>query len=323
MTTNSKPRSVAQIASAVKKGTVTFDSYLQRKAGQWSKLQKSKLIDSILRGYPIPPVYAIVITSQKESVIDGCQRLTSICEFMDGGFSLSRELPPVEINDSEEEIKGKKFDDLPDSLKDVIKNTDITIVTLSNYKPDELVDIFDRLNGGTPLSPAQKFKVYMNFDFAGNISRIASNEIYSAALSETQIKRDANQEVVVQSLMLLTDKKYPFNGFGKPNIKKFLNAYVPNCDLNDLEQVADISDVLTTIVPKDCKTMTKGMLPPIIKAMQPIYQDKTKVNKFKAKLEAFLADPTANTEYMKYATLHTTTKENVEGRVAFFEKMAK
>lgn len=322
MTTNSKPRSVAQIISAIKKAQITFDNYLQRKSGQWSRLQKSKLIDSILRGYPIPPVYAVSPSANETSIIDGCQRLTSIYEFLDGSFKLSKELKPMDISKSIEAIGGKMYDELSDELKDIIRNTDITIVTLTNYTDDELVDVFDRLNGGTPLSSAQKSKVYMNFKFATDVSRVAELPIFSDIFTETQTKRDTNQEVVVQSFMLLLSPKYPFNGFGKASVRKFLIEYTPNYNKHDSSLLADIIDSLGDVFPADKKTIKKTMLPPIIKAIQPIYGDKSKMEAFKAKLEAFLIDPMSDSEYSKYALVHTSNKENVEGRVAFFEKMA-
>ena len=61
----------------------------------WSAAQKKKLIDSVLRGYPIPLIYlhhikTSVAGMQREDleVIDGQQRINSLYEFKEGPFKL-------------------------------------------------------------------------------------------------------------------------------------------------------------------------------------------------------------------------------------------
>lgn len=322
MTTNNKPRSIQQITKKVAKKEMTFDSYLQRQSGQWTKIQKSKLIDTILREYPIPPVYAVSPKAGEESVIDGCQRITTICEYIAGEFKLSKGLKPIPCNGTIEFIDGKKFGELPEVLKDRILNTDLTIVILSDCKDDELIEVFDRLNGGKPLSTPQKNKVYMGASLANLISNASNSPVLKRTMTATQQKLDINQGVVVEALMLLLADEYPVSGFNKANIQQFLSEYAPNFRVGDLDRLGEVIEILDEVIPTDCKTIKKIMLPPIIKALEPIRNEPEKVKRFKGKLETFLLNPSAHSEYMTYATHHTSNKENIEGRVAFFEKMA-
>ena len=59
----------------------------------WSEKAKSYLIDTILRGLPIPPVFIrekidIDISKSIREVIDGQQRLRAILDFLSDGFKV-------------------------------------------------------------------------------------------------------------------------------------------------------------------------------------------------------------------------------------------
>lgn len=46
-----------QIASMIKGKKISFDNLIQR-SFVWDKTRKSELIESMIIGYPIPPIYA-------------------------------------------------------------------------------------------------------------------------------------------------------------------------------------------------------------------------------------------------------------------------
>lgn len=55
----------------------------------WNNPEKSRLIESLLRGIPIPSIY---LSEEKEgiyNVIDGQQRINSIVQYLDDSFGLS------------------------------------------------------------------------------------------------------------------------------------------------------------------------------------------------------------------------------------------
>src|SRR5438874_972204 len=61
----------------------------------WSKTLKKKLIDSVLRGYPLPVIFLhhikkVVEDMQRDDfeIIDGQQRITAFYEFVEGNFPL-------------------------------------------------------------------------------------------------------------------------------------------------------------------------------------------------------------------------------------------
>lgn len=321
MVTTDKTRAMQSVVADIGKKKITFDSYLQRKTGQWSRIQKSKLIDSILRGYPVPPVYAIAPKPGVSSVIDGCQRLTTVYEYMNDDFPLSSELNDINVNGNDITLKKKKFKSLPIELQDKIKNSEIIIITLTDYTDDELVSVFDRLNGGTALSTAQKNKVYMSFELAGIVTRIADKPpLSNIGISDMQFKRDENQSVVVQAMMLL-NPTYASSGFSKNEIKKYLLDVSNSINYRDLDKLADMVDSLKILFPEKNKACKKAMVAPLIWAIEPIYQDEAKMKQFKVELDKFLADPTSYPDYVLHSSLHTTAAIHVRGRAEFFRQL--
>src|SRR5690606_21605087 len=79
--TDGYPMSIGELASIYKDGELDIHPDFQR-IFRWNDVQKSKLIESILLGIPIPSIFV----SQREDgvwdVVDGLQRLSTIFEFM-------------------------------------------------------------------------------------------------------------------------------------------------------------------------------------------------------------------------------------------------
>ena len=48
---------------------------------RWSPVQKSRLIESILLGIPLPPIFVSVDKRSIWTIIDGVQRLSTLLEF--------------------------------------------------------------------------------------------------------------------------------------------------------------------------------------------------------------------------------------------------
>lgn len=84
----SKTRSLQSLVKDMNKGIINLSHKLQRPEGQWNRKQRTDLIDSLLRHYPINPTYAIVEDDGILSIIDGVQRLSTIRDYIDNVFAL-------------------------------------------------------------------------------------------------------------------------------------------------------------------------------------------------------------------------------------------
>jgi hypothetical protein len=107
----------------------------------WQDTQKAYLIDTILRGYPVPELYLqTVVTAKGEEehiVVDGQQRVRACLEFISNEFTLGEE---------SEDFSGCSFDDLDDETKQRIFSYKFVVRTLPNLSDAELREIFGRLN---------------------------------------------------------------------------------------------------------------------------------------------------------------------------------
>ncbi|KGF72368.1 hypothetical protein DO97_09140 [Neosynechococcus sphagnicola sy1] len=131
---------------------------------RWSPLQKTKLIESILLGIPLPPIFVSQRKDGVWDVVDGLQRLSTIFQFM--GILLNEEKKKVEPLTLEEtkylpSLINKKWDNPEDpenaftaAQKLFIKRSKLDVkIILKESDEKSKYELFQRLNtGGSPLS---------------------------------------------------------------------------------------------------------------------------------------------------------------------------
>lgn len=132
----------------------------QRASDIWDPVQKSRLIESILLGLPLPSFYfSENSVSKKLAIIDGLQRICALRDFI-----LSKESPLVLKNlQFLKDFEGKTYADLGRPEIRRINALKITINTLRKNTPDKVkFIIFQRVNtAGVPLE-AQEMRHALN-----------------------------------------------------------------------------------------------------------------------------------------------------------------
>lgn len=94
-----KHQSAKNFTKDINKGKYSMKHKFQRQENQWSNRQKSLLIDSMLRPYPIDPVRCEVSSDDVRRIFDGVQRATTVRDFFkEDGFRLAKDLKPVTID---------------------------------------------------------------------------------------------------------------------------------------------------------------------------------------------------------------------------------
>jgi len=108
----------------------------------WNLFKKQALVDTILRGLPIPTVLiGSTINDPKRSIEDGRQRLTTIQHFMEGEFTTH---------------DGRKFAALSMEEQFGVSHYMVPVTEYSGATDSERFDIFDRHQNGTPLSTGER-----------------------------------------------------------------------------------------------------------------------------------------------------------------------
>jgi hypothetical protein len=96
---NSYPKRVADIFSLYDSGQLNLEPGFQRRSSIWSNRDRSKLIDSILRNYPLPSIFLYKRSDDGRifyDIIDGKQRIETLLMFTGkkrGKFWAKVELP--------------------------------------------------------------------------------------------------------------------------------------------------------------------------------------------------------------------------------------
>ncbi len=119
----------------------------------WKIDRKKLLIDSIFRGYDLPKFYLNELKNNafyEYEICDGQQRLRTIIEFLNNEFSLGKET----IIDNEN-LNGKKFNDLSESLKNSFLSYKLTYSVIVDSTHEEIRDLFARLQKGMGLNQAE------------------------------------------------------------------------------------------------------------------------------------------------------------------------
>ncbi|MEI9747695.1 DUF262 domain-containing protein [Moellerella wisconsensis] len=125
----------------------------------WGKAKKQRLIDSILRGWHIPPIHVIQVpNNEKQEVLDGQQRLAAIRDFMENEFTINGYLEPLEPY--LKKLDGLSWEQLSGEITSKIEDFTIRLLTISDYKPGEPGELFYRLNQPTNLTSAEQRNAY-------------------------------------------------------------------------------------------------------------------------------------------------------------------
>ncbi|KAI5981513.1 hypothetical protein EDC04DRAFT_3022073 [Pisolithus marmoratus] len=131
--------------------SVDLDPEYQRDV-VWSDEKQSGLIDSILRNYYMPPIiFAVSFQddgSERRTCIDGKQRLTSIQKFV---FTNEK----LWYKSSAQNPKRKL---LPVHLRTLFANKQVVCVEYSDLTDDQEREIFQRVQLGVALTPAERLQ---------------------------------------------------------------------------------------------------------------------------------------------------------------------
>lgn len=203
-----------QLVKMCMNGNITFDNAIQR-GYVWDIKRKSLLIESMILGYPVPAFYARRDESKVFDMLDGKQRSSAICGYLNNEYALEG---------VSEEYEGKYFNDLPEEVQDDIISYSLTVYYFEDITDEEVNEMFYRLNNGKALTAIELTRVKAkSFDV---IKELSKHEIFTEALKESQINKYTNEDIVIKALIMLNCEK--------PSLKNdFIRPYIIETDITD------------------------------------------------------------------------------------------
>lgn len=166
-------RPVSDILDLFQNGMLKANPEYQRGV-VWSLSQKKKLIDSVMRGYPLPLLYfhhvkkSVAGMSRDDlEIIDGQQRINALNEFKEGVYALFDPIKddaqarfPTFLKDQPCPWAGKTFQSLTDELAAAFLDAELPVARITSGDSNEVRDLFVRLQAGLPLNHQEKRDAY-------------------------------------------------------------------------------------------------------------------------------------------------------------------
>jgi hypothetical protein len=232
--------SVADFLEWNESGLLNLSPDFQRRA-VWTEKGKSYLIDTLLRGKPIPK---LILTQELKGgrnlriVVDGQQRLRSIIEYVSGHFKISRAHNP--------EYAGLFFDDLRDDARNDFLKYELGVDLLFDPEYEDLLDIFARINIYTvTLNKQEKFNArYLGFFKQYVFSygyKYVNYFLASSVLTRARVTRMAEAELSADLFIALLDEVQT-----NKNVDVFYKQYEDTAD--GLPEVADKFDTIMSFI---------------------------------------------------------------------------
>jgi len=306
----------------MEKGNILLSHKLQRPEGQWNRKQKTDLIDSLLRKYPINPTYGI-----KEdgviSVIDGVQRLSCVRDFISDKFALSKDMEPVIINGEEKSLAGLKFNKLDEDTKDIILNSELQLYELSDCTEQDVREMFRRQNAGKALNSTQLRTTFTSDEMLDVIYSLTSHVFFDKVLSPTQKRKDLGKDLIVETLMLIeTNAENDYTSFKSKNINDFIIMYQEDINYDKIEILKQAMDKLDESFEE--MNIKQLNVPMILFVSYRCIKDKKSFTKLKEIIEQFISDynnPERLQEYKQFCQSSTSSPECVRGRLDYWRNI--
>lgn len=194
-----------------------------QRRGVWNLRAKSYLIDSIVRGMPIPQVFIrqVVHPSARRTVrevVDGQQRLSSIIDFIDGKFSVLPVHNP--------EISRTKYSDLPEHIQEGILNYPLAVNVLIGSDDADVLEIFSRINAySITLNRQEKLNAEYSGAFKQAMHRLARKHLAywrsHRILSPTQITRMVDVDLTADLVATMMTELRQGSGHIKDHFKEY------------------------------------------------------------------------------------------------------
>ena len=195
----------------------------------WTIDKQSKLIESILMGFPIPFLF---FYEDKDKgileVVDGAQRLQSVYFFLENKLKLEGLKKLKSLNNC-------YFNDLPEKFKNKFENTALRVILLEEKTNNEFrKEIFNRLNTTSQrLEPIEVLLgTYSDEEFIEFLKRCSKNEKYKklCPISLEKQKKKENLELVLR-FFAYSDSLDEYDG----KVTLFLEDYVKK-NLRDFDR---------------------------------------------------------------------------------------
>jgi hypothetical protein len=207
------PMSIGELVSLFEKEELIINPDFQR-FFRWTDLQKSKLIESLLLGIPIPTVFVFQRDDGIWELVDGLQRVSTLIQFM-GKHPTKKplKLQGTKYLPSLQNVIWDKKEagdiELPQSLKLFLKRAKLNLtIILSETGKNAKFEVFQRLNTGGSYASDQEVRnslmIMVNKNKYTWLNDLAKNSDFleTISLSDKLIEEQYPMELALRHIAL-------------------------------------------------------------------------------------------------------------------------
>ena len=207
--------SIGEIANLYEDNDLDIHPEFQR-VFRWTLEQKSKLIESILLGIPLPSFFVSANSEGIWDVVDGVQRLSTIFSFL--GIYKNEDNETVEkmiLSKTAQlpALEGLTVDDIPKDILRTFKREKINITIIKQESDAQTkYELFQRLNtNGSSLSDQEVrncILIMENRDFYNRFIKLSELKCFSGTLSFTErlVDEKYDQELLSRFIVFTQNK---------------------------------------------------------------------------------------------------------------------
>lgn len=203
----------------------------QRRGDVWDEDKQAFLIDSILKNYPIPPIFLHQEIDSSTgatiyNVIDGKQRLNAILKYIHNELELPQDYDVGAFGDSR--LNAKKFLELEGELKEYkmqFWRYVLSVEYIETVDLDIINNVFDRLNrNGVPLEPQELRKAKYYNSLLMELVEESTVLIDWSKLGKIRTNRMQDFEFVSELIFFLLEGE-PMDASSKDNIDMYYDKW--------------------------------------------------------------------------------------------------
>ena len=160
-------------------GNLILSPKFQRRV-VWQPAARSYFIDTLLRGFPVPPIHIRLINlpgrGAVREVVDGQQRLRTLFDFIAGKFRLGRQVDAP--------WAGQTYPQLSPKLQDALQMYKFYVYQYQNVTDQTILEIFARINTYSVVLNSQELRNGKYFGYF-------KSTVYQLGLDYLNFWRDA------------------------------------------------------------------------------------------------------------------------------------
>lgn len=324
---------IRQLVQQMNEGDIEVPN-IQRKY-VWSNALASRFIESALLDLPLPSIFLCRQENGKYLIIDGLQRLTTLCYFLNMEKVNGRMFKISNSKDIYKDWRGKAFAELSLDDQRKLKNKTIHAIIVEQLHPnnyDGLFLIFERINsGGVQLNQQEIRNAIFQNSYTEMLSEVNKNKLWREVFGDSHPHKRMKDVEMILRFLALSETNISDEANGTTSFVALLNKHMANNvklddqRLNEIKmRFLNILTIVTNNFGKDVFRMNPSENNKITKKFFATTFDAIMVATYYAYAQGLNTESSlekikmlfANESFKEHINSHTTDNKSIRGRIA-------